>query len=458
MRLYVVIGVLMCVLFCCGMVLGQDEEVLSAVSFEGMYDGAVHEGGAAGLQDWALISYSVDGGETWTDVRPGLKDAGRLDYMVRAVRWEQEWMYAEGSLVVTPREVEVRITGHTDSVPYDGKRHSVSGYDVEVSDPLYGEGDFVFTGKADAARVPMGVTYMGLSAEDFSNTNGNFDVTFDVTDGYQRISSLDEVVVRITGNRGSAYYNGQEHGVSGYEVSINNPLYSEASIGFSGRAEAKRIRVGTSYMGLSADDFTNLNPKFSDVVFVVTDGFQEILPLPEILVEGMITSETVNRGAYAPPDLVSENLKLQALIRNHAESHFSEVLNVDTRMLTVKQSMPVRFLFLEAMPSLTSGEYTVEIYGIPEFVEGTDVPMDVEDQSLRNKYYVRCDSWINEAGVVEIRLTWTPETVFEEPGDLLEDAVGMYVINEAGEKEYSTFRSYEVCMSYMGDPDLCEGY
>lgn len=84
--------------------------------------------------------------------------------------------------------VIVTITGHNSTEVYDGKEHSVSGYEVEISDPLYKESDFIFSGTAAAARTDAGTTNMGLAASQFTNTNANFSVTFNVTDGFVTIS------------------------------------------------------------------------------------------------------------------------------------------------------------------------------------------------------------------------------------------------------------------------------
>ena len=46
----------------------------------------------------------------------------------------------------------------------------------------------------------------------------------------------DEVVVTIAGNNASAVYDGEEHVVTGYEVTeISNVLYTKDNFSFSGR-------------------------------------------------------------------------------------------------------------------------------------------------------------------------------------------------------------------------------
>ena len=93
----------------------------------------------------------------------------------------------EGDLIVTAEdgEVVVTITGHSDSVEYDGNEKSVSGYDVSITEgSKYTTSDFTFNGTAEAKGTEAGTYSMGLNADQFTNTNDNYtQVTFIVNDG-----------------------------------------------------------------------------------------------------------------------------------------------------------------------------------------------------------------------------------------------------------------------------------
>ena len=93
----------------------------------------------------------------------------------------------EGDLIVTAQdgEVVVTITGHSDTVDYDGNEKSVSGYDVTITEgSKYTTSDFTFNGTAEAKGTEAGTYSMGLNADQFTNTNDNFtQVTFIVNDG-----------------------------------------------------------------------------------------------------------------------------------------------------------------------------------------------------------------------------------------------------------------------------------
>ena len=203
------------------------------------------------------------------------------------------FVVTDGYQTIDKINVTVTITGHNNTTTFNGEEHVVTGYDVDYSNALYTAADFTFTpattatlvnGVIAAKRTLAGTTYMGLLPEQFTNTNTtNFDqVDFQVTDGFQTITALDEVVVTITGHNNTTAYDGAEHSVTGYDVSISNPLYTVNDFTFNGTAEATRTNAGTTNMGLKGtaagaeNQFTNTNTNFSNVNFVVIDGYQTI--------------------------------------------------------------------------------------------------------------------------------------------------------------------------------------
>ena len=100
----------------------------------------------------------------------------------------------EGTLEVTPvaDKVTVTITGNSATLPYSGSEQSVTGYDFKASNPLYKEGDFVFSGTAVAKGTNAGTYHMNLASGQFSNISGNFtNVEFVVVDGSLEIKGGD---------------------------------------------------------------------------------------------------------------------------------------------------------------------------------------------------------------------------------------------------------------------------
>ncbi len=223
----------------------------------------------------------VDGTSLTTDIW----DAASQSYKVGNYLVTTE----NGKLSITPRKVTVTITGMHNSTPYDGEEHIVSDFIAESSDPLYKcSGEtlyFNFTGTAKASRTDAGTTYMGLTDSQFVNKNANFDVTFDVTDGYQKILAP-TVTVTVKGNSAEADYDGSEHIASGYTATADNEFYDvENDISFSGTAEAKRTEPGTESMGLDAGQFTNTNTKFDVTFEVEEDGILTVNPVVKFVNE-----------------------------------------------------------------------------------------------------------------------------------------------------------------------------
>ena len=92
----------------------------------------------------------------------------------------------DGKLVIDPiAEVVVKIAGNTKTETYNGNPYSVEGYTVtSISNTLYTEDDFEFSGEAKATGTNAGTYPMNLEAKQFNNTNTNFSkVTFVIEDG-----------------------------------------------------------------------------------------------------------------------------------------------------------------------------------------------------------------------------------------------------------------------------------
>lgn len=183
--------------------------------------------------------------------------------------------YAPGEMLIEPAEkIVIKITGNTATETYDGTEQSVTGYTTDVPDSSITVA--LKEGKAATAKgTNVGKYMMGLEAEDFvvSSTNNYKEIAVVVEDGYLDITPItDEVVVTITGHKDEFTYDGQEHTVKGYDTSISNQLYKATDFTFTGKSEVSRTEVGTSDMGLKADQFKNVSTNFTNVKFVVNDG------------------------------------------------------------------------------------------------------------------------------------------------------------------------------------------
>lgn len=187
----------------------------------------------------------------------------------------------DGELVITPAtdEVVVTITGNHASKVYNGAEQSVEGFTTDVGDkPItVALADGV---KAEAKGTDVGKYDMGLTADSFVVTSDNYsNIKVVVVDGYLDITPItDKVVVTITGNNGTFAYDGEKHEVKGYDVSIDNKLYTENDFSFTGTAEVSGTNAGSYNMGLKAEDFSNTSKNFTNVEVVVNDGNLTITP------------------------------------------------------------------------------------------------------------------------------------------------------------------------------------
>ena len=81
-------------------------------------------------------------------------------------------------------KIVVSVKGSTDTVEYNGKKHSVQGFEMASSNDAYSL-DFVnYKGDSLVSGTDADTYAMGLVAKNFKNTSGNYsNVVFDVTDG-----------------------------------------------------------------------------------------------------------------------------------------------------------------------------------------------------------------------------------------------------------------------------------
>ena len=160
----------------------------------------------------------------------------------------------EGDLKVTAEdgEVVVTITGHSDSVEYDGNEKSVSGYEVTITEgSKYTTDDFTFNGTAEAKGTEAGTYLMGLNADQFTNTNDNYtQVTFIVNDGTltitpKSINPDDEKNGITVTDPENSIYDGNEHinGLTVTDSKLNTTLVegTDYTLTYSGDL----INVGT---------------------------------------------------------------------------------------------------------------------------------------------------------------------------------------------------------------------
>ena len=130
----------------------------------------------------------------------------------------------DGWLKIDPitDKVTVTVTENADTVEYDGKEHSVTGYASIVSDhALYDVANVAET-PTDAwtAKGTDAGTYpVGIKSGDFRNTSGNFtNVEFVIEDGDLVITPASVAVVKIEGHTKTVTYNWHDSDTSFLEA------------------------------------------------------------------------------------------------------------------------------------------------------------------------------------------------------------------------------------------------
>ena len=192
---------------------------------------------------------------------------------------------------ITPRKV--KLTSGSDSKTYDGT--PLVKHDVTVSEDGFADGEgatYSYTGtQTDAGSSENTFTYAlkeGMLASNYEITTANGTLTVEAV--------KTEVKVEIAGHTDTVTYDGQVHSVSGYDVTnISNKLYSDTAISFTGTAVVSRIVAGTSYMGLTAAQFSNTSANFTNVTFVVHDGWLKVDP-KSIIPDGPDTPDEKKTG------------------------------------------------------------------------------------------------------------------------------------------------------------------
>lgn len=180
-----------------------------------------------------------------------------------------------GTLTINKRQVT--LTSEGGSKPYDGT--ALTKPDVAIG------GDGFVNGEVSDIKATGSVT--NVSDGEVTNTitytpsekfnENNYQIT--KTEGKLSITAVEaEVQVQIVGATDTVGYDGNEHQVEGYTVTINNDKYHEADFTFSGNKVAKGINAGTYNMELAVEQFKNNSSNFSNVTFTVTDGYLVITP------------------------------------------------------------------------------------------------------------------------------------------------------------------------------------
>ena len=260
---------------------GEKYEItVTANSAEFTYDGNEHM-----AEGFKTLEFTVDGNEyTVSGLSASVSgtDAGTypnnvtgtakvMDAAGNDVTDQFSVTTKSGSLVI--KQASVHMKSASGEWVYDGNEHAK--HEMEsVTGFAKGEGaTYSYTGAiTNAGTVQNTFTYTLNEGTKASN------YTFDDPEyGILKVTPVsDEVTVTIKGNTATETYDGTEKAVRDYGFEASNGLYGAGDFVFTGAAVAKGTNVGTYKMGLDKGQFSNTSANFSNVTFVVEDGWLKI--------------------------------------------------------------------------------------------------------------------------------------------------------------------------------------
>ena len=182
---------------------------VSDEGYTGDYDGKAH-GISVTAPTGALVKYGTVQEGTYNLLNnPTYTNVGTYTVYYQVTKKNYITVTGSATVKINQIDAEVTIIGKNSTVDYDGEEHTITGYTATADTELYDvDNDFSFSGDATAVRTNAGTTNMGLAAEQFENTNPNFKtVTFNVTDGYQTVETVDAVITTAPENA-QPIYNG----------------------------------------------------------------------------------------------------------------------------------------------------------------------------------------------------------------------------------------------------------
>lgn len=302
-------------------------------------------------------------------------------------------------------EVVVTITENSGSAKYDGTEKTVTGYVVtSISDPLYKEGDFTFSGDATVKSTNAGSYDMELAPEDFKNTSANFtNVTFIIVDGKLNIaqrkvlmtSADDEKVydgtpltnstVTVTGD-GFAEGEGAAYTVTGSQLDVgssNNSFtyeLNEGTLAANYIIEAKEGELTVKPILTEITITANSGEKMYDGSALINGGYTFT---SGILVDGDVLTAVVE-GSQLNAGSSANVVKSYRVMRGETDvtANYRFAESVDGKLTVTARKVVMTSADDEKVydgTPLTNDEITVTGDG---FIEGEGVTYDVTGSQL----------------------------------------------------------------------------
>lgn len=145
----------------------------SVAGYSGEYDGKVHAADVSALPEGTAVTYSIDGGVTWSATVPEIKNVGTLPFKYSATV-DGAAIEGEAELVVTPRKVTVTAS---DASKTYGNDDPELGWKVAKGELVEGESLEGITVSRKAGETVRKGGY-AVTATQLEGANPNYEITF----------------------------------------------------------------------------------------------------------------------------------------------------------------------------------------------------------------------------------------------------------------------------------------
>ncbi|MBQ3811740.1 MAG: InlB B-repeat-containing protein, partial [Kiritimatiellae bacterium] len=268
-----------------------------------VYNGQPHAASATTQPTGATVTWSTDGGTTWTADVPSIVNVGTNEVLAQAVLENYATVTSSvAKLVVTPKALTV--TAASDTKAYDGE---------PLTNPTYTAGELAAGDTIAAATVTGSQTTVGASSNVVAVTSitnavgadvtGNYAIT--AVDGELRVTAK-AVTVTVASTTESKTYSGAEQS---YTPSLSytsneeegSTLFDVAKVTFSGVSTLTLTEVGTTNQLLAADQFgyTDNNLEVTFRIAEGKDGAFTITPAAAVVITVADGGATTNETYFA---------------------------------------------------------------------------------------------------------------------------------------------------------------
>ena len=252
---------------------------VTATGYDGKYDGQTHNGKVTATVG-ATLSYSTDGGKTWTATEPTIKNVDEIHVTVKASMANYSDVTAEYTLKVTPRPVT--LTSETASKTYDGT--PLTRPDVKVTGDGFVDGEATAIATGSVTNVSEGsVTNTIVYTTTDKFVPGNYNITKD-----EGTLTINPRSVIITSGSASKTYDG---------TALTKPEVTVTGDGFVD-GEATAIATGSQ---------TEVGSSDNTIEIIKKDGFDENNYAIE-LKEGTLT---VEKRPYRPNPSITDKITVE---------------------------------------------------------------------------------------------------------------------------------------------------